>query len=116
MVQLSAAIGDLRGEVTSLRSELRARPATPAAAASPKPPVGDKHAIVGRIEQHDSSPVTVSADLSPHVEIPNVAQMKRLVAIIAGRHPRFAAVDLMKFGARSLQWGISIVCRQVSLI
>jgi hypothetical protein len=59
-----------------------------------KPPVVDKRAIVGRIEQHDSSPVTVLANLSPHVEIPSESQFKNLVAIIAGRYPKFAAVDL----------------------
>ena len=79
-------------DLEALRSELRGRPAMPAVAV--KPPVVDKHAIVGRVEQHENSPVTVLSGLSPHVEIPTESQFKKLVTIIAGRYPKFAAVDL----------------------
>jgi hypothetical protein len=66
----------------------------PAVLVPTKPAVVDTRAVVGRVEQYDSSPVTVLSDLSPHVEVPSESQLKNLVAIISGRYPKFAGVDI----------------------
>ena len=99
ITELSRTIGDLVSkyqqqgrDIEALRAELRARPVMPALPV--RPPVVDTPAVAGRIEQYDHPLITVSTDLSKHVEIPSESQFKNLVAIVAARYPKFAGVDL----------------------